>query len=344
MNNHKRHLFSRRTIIGPAVVIAIWVLSSPGHARFGGGFAGGGFRGPVGGGFRGGSSGFHYGGDGFAGGNPEHTSWSSESHPQSGSRPYGSSYPSYHPNEQSASSYKQFNQEHPNSNMGYKNYNQASANYNQYKSEHPSDTSTTSNTYNSKSYNYNSTNPNSSNQSYHPYGTTTAESAYSTNQAARYNEMNSMNQTRYNEAESMQHESYQNQSALSQQHYNQASDLQSNSNYANWARLEVACVTPALEKGESESFDELNERVRAFPAAVIDLGAVRLDPRTLPLVRPHDPVLLVVRSGYTERSDLLATINLFSSVGRSVRGVILNATESAKPRWIKRLLGKNWEG
>jgi len=218
-------------VIGPAVVIAIWVLSSPGHARFGGGFAGGGFRGPVGGGFRGGSSGFHYGGDGFAGGNPEHTAWSSESHPQYGSHPYGSSYPTYHPNEQSASSYQQFNQEHPNSNMSYGQYNQANANYNQYKSEHPADTSTTSNTYNSKSYSYDSTNPNSGNQSYHPYGTTNAESAYSTNQAARYNEMNSMNQSRYNEAESMQHEHYQNESALSQQQYNQASNLQSNSNY-----------------------------------------------------------------------------------------------------------------
>jgi Mrp family chromosome partitioning ATPase len=113
---------------------------------------------------------------------------------------------------------------------------------------------------------------------------------------------------------------------------------------SNWARLEVANVTPALEKGESESLDELNERVRVFPASVIDLGAVRLDPRTLPLVRPNDPVLLVVRSSYTERSDLLATINLFSSIGRPVRGVILNATESAIPRWIRRLLGKNWEG
>ena len=113
---------------------------------------------------------------------------------------------------------------------------------------------------------------------------------------------------------------------------------------SNWARLEVANVTPALEKGESESLDELNERIRAFPAAVIDLGVVRLDPRTLPLVRTNDPVLLVVRSGYTERSDLLATVNLFSSIGRPVRGVILNGTESATPRWVRRLFGKNWEG
>jgi Mrp family chromosome partitioning ATPase len=110
---------------------------------------------------------------------------------------------------------------------------------------------------------------------------------------------------------------------------------------SNWAKLEVASVTSALEKSEPASLEELNDRVSAFPAAVIDLGAVRLDPRTLPLVRPDDPVLLVVRSGYTERSDLLATVNLFSNVGRPVRGLVLNATESTIPQWIRRLLDKN---
>jgi Mrp family chromosome partitioning ATPase len=113
---------------------------------------------------------------------------------------------------------------------------------------------------------------------------------------------------------------------------------------SNWAKLEVANITPALEKCEPASLEELNDRVKAFPAAVIDLGAVRLDPRALPLVRPNDLVLLVVRSGYTERSDLLATINLFSNIGRPVRGVVLNATESAIPRWIRHLLGKDKEG
>lgn len=113
---------------------------------------------------------------------------------------------------------------------------------------------------------------------------------------------------------------------------------------SNWAKLEVATITSALETGEPSSLEELNDRVSAFPATVIDLGAVRLDPRTLPLVRPDDPVLLVVRSGYTERSDLLATINLFSNIGRPVRGLVLNATESAIPQWIRRLFVKNKEG
>jgi Mrp family chromosome partitioning ATPase len=113
---------------------------------------------------------------------------------------------------------------------------------------------------------------------------------------------------------------------------------------SNWAKLEVATVSPVPGKSEPASLEELNDIVGTFPAAVIDLGAVRLDPRTLPLVRPDDPVLLVVRCGHTERSDLVATINLFSNIGRPVRGIVLNATESAIPRWIQNLLGENKEG
>jgi hypothetical protein len=111
----------------------------------------------------------------------------------------------------------------------------------------------------------------------------------------------------------------------------------------NWGKVEVATVTPALEKGEHVSLDELNERARAFPATIMDLGAVRLDPRALPLVRPNDSVLLVVRYGFTERSALLATINLFLNIGRPVKGIILNAAESAIPRRILRLIGKDRE-
>ena len=113
---------------------------------------------------------------------------------------------------------------------------------------------------------------------------------------------------------------------------------------SDWGKLEVAAVTSALEKSEPALLDEVNDRISAFPAAVLDLGAVRLDARTLALVRPKDVVLLVVRSGFTERSDLLATINLFSNIGRPVKGVILNATASAIPRWILRLLGEDREG
>jgi Mrp family chromosome partitioning ATPase len=112
---------------------------------------------------------------------------------------------------------------------------------------------------------------------------------------------------------------------------------------SNWAKLEVATAASMLEKSESTSLEELNDRVGVFPAAVIDLGTVRLDPRALPLVRPNDPVLLVVRAGYTARSDLLATMNVFSSIGRPVKGVVLNATHSAIPEWIRRWLGKRTE-
>ncbi|MBV8771839.1 MAG: hypothetical protein JO166_05845 [Deltaproteobacteria bacterium] len=57
------------------------------------------------------------------------------------------------------------------------------------------------------------------------------QSYHSTNQSARFNEANSMNQTRYNQAQSMQNQHYQNESALSHQQYDQASNLQSNSHY-----------------------------------------------------------------------------------------------------------------
>lgn len=67
---------------------------------------------------------------------------------------------------------------------------------------------------------------------YHP-NSANFQSFHSTNQTARYNEANSLNQSRYNEAQSMQNQHYQNQSALSHQQYNQASNLQSNSN-GNW--------------------------------------------------------------------------------------------------------------
>jgi hypothetical protein len=76
--------------------------------------------------------------------------------------------------------------------------------------------------------------------SYHPsYSSASSPSSsnfqsfHSTNQTARFNEANSMNQSRYNEAQSMQNQHYQNQSSLSHQQYNQASNLQSNSN-GNW--------------------------------------------------------------------------------------------------------------
>jgi hypothetical protein len=47
---------------------------------------------------------------------------------------------------------------------------------------------------------------------YHP-NSSNFQNFHSTNQTARYNEANSINQTRYNEAQSMQNQHYQNESA-----------------------------------------------------------------------------------------------------------------------------------
>jgi len=66
--------------------------------------------------------------------------------------------------------------------------------------------------------------------SYYP-NSSNFQGFHNTNQTARFNEANSMNQSRYNEEQSMQNEHYQNESALSHQQYNQASNLESNSNY-----------------------------------------------------------------------------------------------------------------
>jgi hypothetical protein len=79
----------------------------------------------------------------------------------------------------------------------------------------------------------------SSYSGYHP-SSSNAESFHSTNQTARFNEANSMNQSRYNEAQSMQHQHYQNESALSHQQYNQPSNLESNSN-GHWGDPYSGC-------------------------------------------------------------------------------------------------------
>jgi len=73
---------------------------------------------------------------------------------------------------------------------------------------------------------------------------------------------------------------------------------------------------------------ELETVLRSFPAAIIDLGVSRLDPRMLPLVRPSDPIMLVVRYGQTERHELATTTAALKSAERTVAGVILNARPS----------------
>jgi len=48
----------------------------------------------------------------------------------------------------------------------------------------------------------------------------------------------------------------------------------------------------------------------------------------LPLMRPTDPILLVVRYGQTERKELATAAAALRAADRTVAGVILNARPS----------------
>jgi len=93
-----------------------------------------------------------------------------------------------------------------------------------------------------------------------------------------------------------------------------------------WPRLELAsCCLPGEESGRRAALAQLEERMAAFPAAVIDLGVARLDSRMLPLARPGDPILLVIRYGYTKRRDVATTAAALRGANRTLAGAILNA-------------------
>jgi Mrp family chromosome partitioning ATPase len=93
----------------------------------------------------------------------------------------------------------------------------------------------------------------------------------------------------------------------------------------------LTLLTTCLEEDDLERdlvIAELETVLRSFPAVVIDLGVTRLDPRMLPLVRPSDPIMLVVRYGQTQRQELATTTAALRSADRTVAGVILNAQPS----------------
>jgi Mrp family chromosome partitioning ATPase len=106
-----------------------------------------------------------------------------------------------------------------------------------------------------------------------------------------------------------------------------------------WLQLDVASFSfPSDRIEQTRLFEELSQCMAKFPVSVIDVGAIRLDGSLLPLVRPDDPVLVVVRAGHTERKDLSTTASVFATLSKSIRGIILNAAAPATPSWIRRLL------
>jgi Mrp family chromosome partitioning ATPase len=93
-----------------------------------------------------------------------------------------------------------------------------------------------------------------------------------------------------------------------------------------WPRLTLA--TCCLEGDDIERelvVEDLEPMLRNFPAVVIDLGVARLDPRMLTLLRPTDPIMVVVRYGQTQRNELATTAAALRSANRTIAGVILNA-------------------
>ena len=71
---------------------------------------------------------------------------------------------------------------------------------------------------------------------------------------------------------------------------------------------------------------------------VVDLGVVRLESRLLPLARPGDPILLIVRYGYTERQELASTTAGLRAAKRPPAGVILNAAANPMNGVLRRFL------
>ena len=104
-------------------------------------------------------------------------------------------------------------------------------------------------------------------------------------------------------------------------------------------RLELASFCWADGGPEyGQSFEPFEQLIKDYRAMVVDLGVVRLEPRLLPLARPGDPILLVVRYGRTERQDLASTTAGLRAAGRSPAGVILNAAADPTTDIFRRLL------
>lgn len=107
-----------------------------------------------------------------------------------------------------------------------------------------------------------------------------------------------------------------------------------------WPRLDLATCSPVSSDDERmQQLADFEGLLNRYQAAVVDLGVPRLDARMLPLARPNDPILLVVRFGYTERSELATTVAGLRAANRPVAGVVLNGATSSVAKPLRRLLG-----
>ncbi|HEY2893842.1 MAG TPA: hypothetical protein VGJ16_06510 [Pirellulales bacterium] len=107
-----------------------------------------------------------------------------------------------------------------------------------------------------------------------------------------------------------------------------------------WPRLELVTCCLSNPDSQRQLFDEFETLLATYPAVIIDLGVTRLDARMLPLARPADPILMVVRQGHTERRELATTASALRTASRSPAGVILNDATDPVAKPLRRLLGK----
>jgi Mrp family chromosome partitioning ATPase len=107
-----------------------------------------------------------------------------------------------------------------------------------------------------------------------------------------------------------------------------------------WPRLELVTCCLSDPDSQGQLFEEFEALLGAYPAVIVDLGVTRLDARMLPLARPADPILMVVRQGHTERRELATTASALRTASRSPAGVIFNDATDPVAKPLRRLLGK----
>jgi Mrp family chromosome partitioning ATPase len=107
-----------------------------------------------------------------------------------------------------------------------------------------------------------------------------------------------------------------------------------------WPRLELVTCCLSSPDSQRELFDKFEALLGEYPAVIVDLGVTRLDARMLPLARPTDPILMIVRQGHTERRELTTTASALRAANRSVAGAILNDATDPVAKPLRRLLGR----
>ena len=104
----------------------------------------------------------------------------------------------------------------------------------------------------------------------------------------------------------------------------------------SWPKLDLAnCCLDGDDEQHLDAMRQLEALISSYPATIVDLGVVRLDARTLPLARPNDPVVLVVRYGVTKRAELSTTAAALRAANRGVAGVIFNGAIATPARPLR---------